>query len=577
MIVCCPRDGKELCLDKLAISLEGKSIPVVIGTCPRCHAKFINRLLIEGCSFLTIDKVRYEILPQLNDMISQAWGNASQKDARIVDIEEKIQKKIDKFERGKERRRVREEQLKAQKEKERAERQAQLKAQKEKERAERQAQLKVQQEQERQRQLAEKKRRSKEKQEEQKLKRVLRRVQDQQSNIENQRKKIERFSKKSIAYPRDIIQPRWVMFYNQGVKRCLCDQSPLVDVRLHKVFGDRIVRYCDKCRTLFLPEYLRYKPDIPQLTLKNLQDGHENPRSTASNVDGVRKVLETYAAGVNNLPSSTICTVRLQDLLEHKELKIVVVSNVHEQDTARGVYWIGRTLPSMLLTLIQMGSNKQFTYKGGKYRVIGCMKNLEFESYAKTITKFCDPIVPQTVYVFAQKNIAHFHSQNYELVTAMVPCTKSSFPVPISVYYDKLAHTYFINEESYALARERYGLPYLRIRPALSDQLGGKVGGLRAHSELYLLGYSVDAKTGSDTAARRQVLKRILDSGILKRSEVINHLEWLIHTRAGMPHMDNAVAEWKTDLQFVSAYNVDRQRKVWVDEFRAKYNLSIKG
>ena len=44
-----------------------------------------------------------------------------------------------------------------------------------------------------------------------------------------------------------------------------------------------------------------------------------------------------------------------------------------------------------------------------------------------------------------------------------------------------------------------------------------------------------------------------------------------------MPHMDNAVAEWKTDLQFVSAYNVDRQRKVWVDEFRAKYNLSIKG
>lgn len=562
MIVCCPRDGKELCLDKLAISLEGKSIPVVIGTCPRCHAKFINRLLIEGCSFLTIDKVRYEILPQLNAMIPQAWGDASQKDARIVGVEEKIQKKIDKFERRKERHRVREEQLKAQKEKERAERQAQLK---------------VQQEQERQRQLTEKKRRSKEKQKEQKLKRVLRGMQDQQSNIENQKKQIARFSKTPIAYPRDIVQPIWIMFYNQGVKMCPCDQSHLMDVRLHKVFGDRIVRYCDKCRTLFLPEYLRHKSDIPQLRHKTLQDGHENQKSTGSNVDGVRKVLETYTARANDLPSSTICAVRLQDLLDRKELKIVVVSNVHEQDTARGIYWIGRTLPSILLTLIQLGSNKQFTYKGGEYRVVGYIKNLEFESYAKTITKFCNPIVPQTVYVFAQKNIAHFHSQNYELVTAMVPCTKSSFPVPISVYYDKSAHTYFINEESYVLARERYGLPYLRIRPALSDQLGAKVGGLRAHSELYLLGYSVDAKTGSDTTARRQVLKRILDSGILRRHEVINHLEWLIHTRAGMPHMDNAIAEWKTDLQFVSTYNVDRQRKIWVDEFKAKYDLSIKG
>lgn len=269
-------------------------------------------------------------------------------------------------------------------------------------------------------------------------------------------------------------------------------------------------------------------------------------------------------------PSSTICFVNLQNISSHEDLRIIIVSDILEQDPAKGIYWFGNVLPSILLSYIQLNSKQTFIHKGVKCRIKDYVKNSNFENYVKIVTNFCDSAVPQTCYVFAQKNIAHFQTQNYELVTAMIPCANCSSPIPISIYYDKLTQRYFMNEESYMLAKEKYGLPYLKIQTTSDSQRDTDLNSLQEWSKLYLLGYNVNAATESTSTVRRQVLIDALSNGVIQKHEIINHLEWLIRTRSGMPRMANAVSKWRVDLQFFSTYQAEQQRNICIDHFSTK-------
>ena len=170
--------------------------------------------------------------------------------------------------------------------------------------------------------------------------------------------------------------------------------------------------------------------------------------------------------------------------------------------------------------------------------------------------------------MFYKKNIAIYQSGSYEVVTAMVPCANRNVPVPITVYYEKATKRYFMNEESYVVARKNYGLPYLRLCVAAASDTNGVYGELKEHSELNLLGYSVGIN-GLDFETRRKLLSNVIDSGVLGKPEIINHLEWLIHTRKNMANMENAIAEWREDLRFVSQYKMQKQRSIWVGAFKA--------
>ena len=118
------------------------------------------------------------------------------------------------------------------------------------------------------------------------------------------------------------------------------------------------------------------------------------------------------------------------------------------------------------------------------------------------------------------------------------------------------------------MAREKYGLPYLRLRTDARVSGSGRYATFRQNSELYLLGYSVSTVDGLDANSRRKLLAKIIDSKILPKHDIINHLEWLISSRSGMNNMDNAVSEWKADLLFVSKYNMNEQRSIWAHSFK---------
>ena len=270
-------------------------------------------------------------------------------------------------------------------------------------------------------------------------------------------------------------------------------------------------------------------------------------------------------------PSSTIVTAKLRPIESKQTVDIYVVSDSHEQDTANGIFWVGRQLPSILLVALQ-ANEKMVHYKGNSYELIDPVVYNSAEKYMNIVSRFLNAETPQTVYIFSQKTLKKDALAHCEMVTAMVPCSNRKFPVPVSVYYDKAKKQYFLNEATYLQLRKSYGLPYLRIQ---TTQIGGATSwnsALKSQSELNLLGYNVSAAEALSIDERRKILRYAIDSGVLWKNEVINHLEWLIKMGTKNPLMENAVGEWKQDLMYISRYKSEEQRKIWVNKFKSRFS-----
>lgn len=54
--------------------------------------------------------------------------------------------------------------------------------------------------------------------------------------------------------------------------------------------------------------------------------------------------------------------------------------------------------------------------------------------------------------------------------------------------------------------------------------------------------------------------------GIMSKSPIVNHLEWLIHTDS--PSWKDAKDLWRVDLNFVNQYHIEDQRKIWLGGYR---------
>lgn len=404
----------------------------------------------------------------------------------------------------------------------------------------------------------------KEKEEEEK--RMLKEEKKRRKNrerIKNKEEEIAKIKRMLKDNPNVLYYPSFISYCNEIPTTCPYDGQELLELNVAKKKiknGKGIC--CIYCSRLFLLK------DTKQ-TLRRYKK-----RTEQSDIIKYKKIDSiTFVRNAEDPPISTILSVTLKSNTGNIGY-IFIVSNQHNQNSELGIYWVGRALPSIILACILNNENK-FKYKDVEYTILGYITFEDTKKYFNIISRFSNATAPQEVYIFAQKNIDHFKSNGYELVTAMIPCKNSTFPVPITVYYEKETSRYFMNEVSYIEARQKYGLPYLKLRFSDGQDKIGTFGWLKKHSELYLLGYSVSMGSGMDTEKRRDLLKEIIDSGVYSKCEVMNHIEWLIKTRNYIDSMENAVREWKSDLEFVSRYDADQQRKIWVTRFKSKYSTNV--
>lgn len=223
----------------------------------------------------------------------------------------------------------------------------------------------------------------------------------------------------------------------------------------------------------------------------------------------------------------------------------------------RSLSLLGRELLGRIAhkELVEFSTEKE-TVKIHKFKV---WPDEEYNLYG--FKKFTDVDKVQTITILNQKNLPS-ESDDYETVTALIYCAGRDLPVYIDVYYSKLNDEYFINSDSYELYTKRYGLPYVRI---ISDEYNGSFGydDLRQQSELSLYGYSVGKNSGLTSGGRQKLLQQLLDNHFMTKSQIINHLEWLINTHKYRESMRDACDCWKEDLMFVHQCKINTQRAVW--------------
>ena len=251
---------------------------------------------------------------------------------------------------------------------------------------------------------------------------------------------------------------------------------------------------------------------------------------------------------------------------------IIIVEDVEEQNTANNIYWEGRNLAQGILTAIAK-SSKKFSYKAYKGRnwideKCGSIQSIResdlfIQKYQPALEHFANTDELPVVYVFSQKTITSF--EKYSMVTVFVRNYWTHKLNPFNVYYSEEKDMYFINKSSYDAYREKYGLPFLRLIPG---EYSEKNYDLRTESQLHIYGYSLEY--GNTKARRQEILAFLIDSGIMKKSQIQNHIEWLINTHRDSLHYENACEKWRDDLLFTNEYKIATQRKVLAKDFAAK-------
>lgn len=83
--------------------------------------------------------------------------------------------------------------------------------------------------------------------------------------------------------------------------------------------------------------------------------------------------------------------------------------------------------------------------------------------------------------------------------------------------------------------------------------------GRRQQSLLSKYGYNVSQVNNLSPRERRRILIRVLESGDMSKSEIIDHLEYLIRERSERKQMEVAISRRADDLKFINEYKMNEQ------------------
>lgn len=93
-------------------------------------------------------------------------------------------------------------------------------------------------------------------------------------------------------------------------------------------------------------------------------------------------------------------------------------------------------------------------------------------------------------------------------------------------------------------------------------------------SVLKYYGYNVQTKKNISKQQRHIILSSLIESGIMTRRQVIDHIKVLIQRGSKIPSWSEATQKWKDDIDFVNTYKIEDLPKVVFDKIVLKYGKS---
>lgn len=118
---------------------------------------------------------------------------------------------------------------------------------------------------------------------------------------------------------------------------------------------------------------------------------------------------------------------------------------------------------------------------------------------------------------------------------------------------------FYISYDEYSRYMEKYKSLLTRI--VLVDENGNSsfTNNFAAESTLKLCGYTVSQEKGFTSKERANLLANIIHNRIVSKSDVIQHLNWLIRMNGKKAGNDIAKEKWEEDLAFVRSLDTNTQ------------------
>ena len=137
------------------------------------------------------------------------------------------------------------------------------------------------------------------------------------------------------------------------------------------------------------------------------------------------------------------------------------------------------------------------------------------------------------------------------------PKSKTFDIVSIPMHYCSRCDKYFDMKQSFLQTLLKYNLDINYFAASFESEIGHpivfKQMDLREFSKLKLFGYSVGAN-GLSTGARHELLDFILKIHLMTASEIKSQLQFNIRFIGKKAHMDDAVGDWKMDIDYINEY-----------------------
>lgn len=183
---------------------------------------------------------------------------------------------------------------------------------------------------------------------------------------------------------------------------------------------------------------------------------------------------------------------------------------------------------------------------------------LDEKQIYKTLEEICDWDEDSVLYIYKGRTSCHTRDHVMEQATAIFTGRNDS-DIKLNVEHCKDCGKFYMSYSVYESYREKYGMLLGKIKMDSSSTTGIEDIVLSEFSPLRLCGYSVNQQDGYSSAERQYIISKVIEKGILRKSEVIRYLEHFI-TRNGQK-ANNALAleKWKEDLDFTLRFRMSEQ------------------
>lgn len=260
--------------------------------------------------------------------------------------------------------------------------------------------------------------------------------------------------------------------------------------------------------------------------------------------------------------------------------KLRLMSGSHTEATARQyanqaigiVHQLQRAEKSFLMAPQKFVPEKYLSVEKLTQKEILIPQKTETVSAAESISKKTGNVQydsdKNTLYVYNGRIKCIREKHPMTCVNAHID-TASDERAVLNVNYCSKCRRFYISYAEYMNYMEKYKALITRI--VLVNENGNEADAnyFAVESTLKLCGYTVSQERGFTAEDRARLLSNMIYNGIVSKSEVIQHINWLIHMNGKKAANFIAKEKWEEDLNFVRNLDTDNQPDYRIEKIEA--------